>query len=476
MVDVVLIHSPMVLKKRSDEWVVVPGDEVSSPHLGLLYLAANLEKHDVSVKILDVTAQRLTLEDIMETIGNEKPRLIGISSTSAGIRSAVKLGGSLKREFKDDVSVCLGGAHVNTDTQFIERFPVFDFSISGSSEKTFYECYAKLKNGEKVKGCLQGEEIEPLDAIPFPARHLVDHNVYVREENRGVKSPATILSSRGCPFSCSFCTSRRSKMRYRSAKNVVDEMEAAYQYCDGHFSFVDDVHTLNKKKTIELCDEVLRRGLKVKWTGITRVDTLNEEVVQKLSAAGCYDLFFGVESGNERVRNEVIEKEVTNEEIRNAMMLCRKYGIHTNLFLMIGFPTETMAEIEDTVNVGAEVGADMIGIHNTIPFPGTEVFRYAVQEGMMPGDMIDRFVRGEGWDDSETFFEKWPRFIPKGLQMQDLTDAKKRAYRRFYLRPSWFFSRFRHWWNIPNRFKYDMDLVMVAPRALFMGKTKGSAS
>lgn len=476
MTEVILIHSPMVVNKRVDGWRSAPGDEVSTYHLGLLYLAGYLEKNGVSVKILDVTAQRLTLEDIMETVGKESPSLIGISATSAGLRSAVRLCEALKKEY--NVPVCLGGAHLNCDPHFIDRFPVFDFGIEGEGEKTLYDCYVKVKKGEKVKGLLHGEVVEPLDAIPFPARHLVNYKIYVREESKGSLPAAGILGSRGCPFECSFCSIPiiKHKVRYRSAKNVVDEMEAIYDSCNGRYSFVDDVLTLNKKKTIELCDEILRRGLKVQWCGMTRAEILSEDLVEKLAAAGCYDLFFGVESGNERIRDEVIEKKITNEEIRSAVELCRKYGIHTNLFLLVGFPSETMVEIEDTVNIGVEVKADMIGIHNTVPFPGTDIFRYAVKEGMMPADMIDRFVRGEGWDDKETFYEKWPLFIPKGLTYQDLTEAKKRAYRKFYLRFEWFLSRIHHWLHTPYRFKEDWSLIKVAPYALLRGKTKGSMS
>ena len=118
------------------------------------------------------------------------------------------------------------------------------------------------------------------------------------------------------------------------------------------------------------------------------------------------DLFFGIESGNDRVRTEVIDKKISNDEIASAVSLCKKYGIHTNFLLMVGFPTETLEEIEDTVNIGRKTGADLIGIRQTIPFPGTKVYDYAVKEGMFSKDLIDQFGKGEGWSEKDNFFEK----------------------------------------------------------------------
>ena len=148
------------------------------------------------------------------------------------------------------------------------------------------------------------------------------------------------------------------------AKNIVDEMEAIYDTCDGNYTFVDDVLTLNQNKTIELCDEIIKRGLgdKVKWNGMTRAEILGEKLVAKMAKAGCNDLFFGIESGSERVRTDVIAKKISNEEIKDAVSLCRKYGIVTNFFLMVGFPTETHEEIQETVEIGKKSGADMVAI------------------------------------------------------------------------------------------------------------------
>jgi len=483
MADILLFNAPLIINHREEAWVDPGGDEVSSYHMGLLYLASYSGQFGVDVKITDISAEKKTLEDILDIIVKEQPKLIGISATSAGIKSAIHICKTIKQ--KHTTPVCLGGAHVNCDPHFIDRVPAFDFCISGEGEKSLYDAYVKILRGEMVEGVIHGEPIDNMDEIPLPARNLINLNDYIRDENRNKFGPevmpwATMLGSRGCPFKCTFCSipAIGHKVRYRAAKNIVDEMELIYDQCGGKYSFVDDVLTLNKKTTMALCDEILERGLgkKFRWLGMTRAEILNEDLVKKMAHAGCSDLFFGIESGNERVRAEVIDKKISNKEIMDAVIMCKKHGIHTNFLLMVGFPTETREEIEDTVDIGRKVGADLIGIHQTIPFPGTKVYDQAIKEGQLDPDSFDKFGASEGWGEKDSFFVKWPKYIPEGVTQEDLVKAKRRAYVKHYLRPSWALGRVRHWIKSPHWFKHDMDLLKLAPRTLLKGKTKGAMS
>ena len=483
MADILLIHAPLIINHRGEDWIKPGGDESSNYHMGLLYLAAYCEKFGVTSKILDISIQKITLESILDIVESEQPKLIGISATSMGMKSAVHICQEMKKNY--DIPVCLGGAHVNCDPHFIERVPAFDFCISGEGEKSLYDAFIKIKNGEKVDGIIHGETIDNLDEIPFPARHLINVMDYAREEQQRKFGPelmpwATMLGSRGCPFKCTFCSIPviNHKVRYRDPKPIVDEMEAIYDQCGGKYSFVDDVLTLNKKTTMGLCDEIISRGYskKFRWLGMTRAEILNEKLVARMAEAGCSDLFFGIESGNERIRSEVIDKKISNKEIKDAVQMCKKYGIHTSFLLMIGFPSETDLEMEETVNIGRKVGADLIGIHQTIPFPGTKIYDQAIEEGLIDSDSFDKFSRGEGWGEKDTFLDKWPKYVPEGLSQNDLISAKKRAYFKHYLRPSWAFGRIRHWIRASHWFKHDIDLLKLAPYTLLNGKTKNSMS
>jgi len=479
MSDVVFIHSPMLLYKNEAEKLQFKnhgGDEKSYYPLGLLYISAYLKSRGHTVKIIDVAAQGKTLTDILKIIKIENPKLVGISSMTTSIMSAVKLAKNIKDNYGDSFPVGLGGVHLCCDPTFVNRFPVFDFGVVGEGEKTFEELLLRAKKGERIKGLIQGETIEDLDSLPFPARDLIESDIYLREEQMNFEVPAAgILGSRGCPFSCAFCCipAIGHKVRIRSPENVVDEMAQVYDQCHGAYSFVDDCFILNKDRILRFCQEIIDRKMKVKFVGSTRANTLDEEVVKALKRAGCTDLYFGVESGNERIRNQVIKKKITDQQIAEAIRLCRKYRIMSNLFLMVGFPTETKAEMMDTVRIGKKVKADIIGIHTTIPFPGTEIFRYAVEHKMIPADIVDKYARGElGFG----FRNVWPLFVPENATLQDLTNIKKKAYLTFYLDIMWLMRRFRTWFLIRGKFKDDLKLFKIAFHVFRTGGTKGQLS
>jgi len=479
MSDVVFIQSPLLLYKNEDEKARFRshgGDERSICPLGILYLVSYLKKYGHTARVIDVAAEGRTLVDILEIVKAENPKIIGISSMTTSIMSAVRLADSIKERFGDKFQVGLGGVHLCVDPEFTNRFPVFDFGLCGEGEKTFEELVRKAKKGERIKGLIQGEMIEDLDALPFPARDMVETGNYLREEQMNFEVPAAgILGSRGCPFSCAFCCipAIGHKVRIRSPKNVVDEMEQVYDQCRGNYGFVDDCFILNKARILEFCQEIIDRKMKVRFIGSTRAGTLDEEIAKALHKAGCTDLYFGVESGSERVRNQVIKKKVSDQQIAEAIRLCRKYRIMSNLFLMVGFPTETKNEMLETARIGKKVKADIIGIHITIPFPGTEVFRYAIDHKMIPPDIVDKYARGQL---GSGFRNVWPLFVPEGYTLEDLINIKKKAYMSFYLDIMWWMRRIRTWFLIRGKFKDDLKLFKIALHVFRTGGTKGQLS
>ena len=479
MSDVLLIHAPIILyrdKSEIEQFRWHGGDERSYQPFGILYLAACLEKASHSVTIMDVAPEGKTLEDILLEIDMIKPKVIGISSMTTSIPSAVALAQSIKQKYGNSIPVGLGGVHLCCDPTFLERFKMFDFGVVGEGEKTFINIVGRIKKGERISGTFQGEITEDLGDIPFPARHLMNSKIYLREEQLKFEVPAAgIMGSRGCPYHCSFCCipSIGRRVRIRSAKNVIDEMESIYDTCRGFYSFVDDCFTISKEHTLSFCQEIINRKLDAKWIISTRANTMDEEVAKALARAGCTDVYFGVESGNERVRNEVIKKQVTDKQIARAIAVCKKERILTNLFLMVGFPGETKKEMMDTTRIGNKMGADMIGIHITMPLPGTEIFNYCVKNKIIHEDIIDRYARGEM---GRGFRDVWPLFVPEGYTLKDLIDIKKKTYMNFYLSPAWILRRIKTWFLIPNKFKEDIKLFKIALHVFATGGTKGQLS
>lgn len=479
MSDVVFINSPMLLYKNEDEKARFRshgGDEKSIYPLGILYISSYLMKYGHTVRVIDVAAEGRTLVDILQIIKSENPEIIGISSMTTSIMSAVKLAECIKGRFGDKFQIGLGGVHLCCDPTFINRFPVFDFGVSGEGEKTFEELVRRAKKDEKIRGLIQGEMIKDLDALPFPATDMIKTGIYLREEQMNFEVPAAgILGSRGCPFFCAFCCipTIGHKVRIRSPQNVVDEMEQVYDQCRGSYSFVDDCFILNKSRILEFCQEIVDRKMKVKFIGSTRANTLDREIVKALSEAGCTDLYFGVESGSERVRNQIIKKNLSDKQIADAIRLCREYRIMTNLFLMVGFPTETRNEMMETARIGKKVKADIIGVHITIPFPGTEIFRYAIDHKMIPSDIVDKYARGEM---GRGFRGVWPLFVPENFTLADLINIKRKAYMSFYLDIRWWLRRIRIWFLIRSKFKEDLKLFKIALHVFRTGGTKGQLS
>lgn len=468
MADVVLVQAPITFDYNKPV-----GDQTSSPPIGLLYIASYLEKNGFSVKLYDPAPQKLSIKKLIANIARDNPKVVGISALTFGARTAVQMAKAIKERFGKKIAIGLGGMHISCDPTFIKRYPYFDFGVIGEGEIEMCKLTKKIFKGEKVAGIYKAEIIQNLDDLPFPANHLFNPKNYFSPhegKKEGAKLPATMISSRGCPYNCTFCSKpvNRARYRVRSGKNVVDEMEAIYDQCGGVYGFMCDTMTLFREKTLEMCDEIIKRKLKVRWVANTRVDLFDEELARRMAHAGCKSLFFGVESGNERIRNKIAQKNISDKQIFNALKWCWKYGIQSNIYLMVGFPTETWKELNDTINFPISAGPDVIGIHITWPQPGSVLFEEAIKEGIIPKTIVDDFVKGKFGDNPITF---WPVYIPKGLTLEDLVKAKKNAYRKFYLRPSWFLKRLIWYFRTPEKFAQDLTEIKAAANAILIGSS-----
>lgn len=432
MVDVLLIQpscrltGPKLKKRR-----------FNSQPLGLAYLAGMLERDKFSVKIVDAIQNFEPIDETLRRIKLEKPKVIGISSMTSNIRMAVLLAKAIKENVGDKCKVGLGGHHISAAPSIIYRYPYFDFGITGEGEITFSEIVRRIiREKENVEGLFHSE-VPDLDDLPFPARHLIDWSTYTGNY------VVYMQFSRGCPFQCIFCSRPgiSNKIRYRSPELTVKEMIKVYKVMGKNkFYFVDDTFNLRKDFVFKLCDAMIDSGYSFRWGAQVRVDFVDDELLKKMKEAGCTHLQFGVESGSERVRNKVIGKGISEDQIKEALQLCSKNGIETQIFLMLGFPTETKDELYETVKFPQKIkNVDVVGVHVTIPLPGSKLFEIAINEGVIPPDVTDKFIRGEFGDG---FNGVWPFYVPKGLTLNDLLNAQKIAYRTFYFHPSYILKRF----------------------------------
>jgi len=268
-----------------------------------------------------------------------------------------------------------GGVHPTISTK--DAFAAgADIVVQGEGEIAFRKILDSLSRGKSPKKIYKEPFIENLDSLPFPDRKAIHQEKYLQitERNDGMKI-ASITSSRGCPHQCTFCTSRAiwgGKTRFRSAINIIMELSQLISEWNIDFlKFNDDTFTLDRKRVIEFCEMKKGYQMDVPWACNARVNTLDEELLQIMKDAGCVELWLGVESGSERIL-KVLKKGITKDQVRKVFKAAKKVGIRTRGYFMIGNETETLAEIQETINFVQELDPDIVGISINTPFPGSE--------------------------------------------------------------------------------------------------------
>jgi len=428
MSKVLLINPPVFFDKESTPVSL----DSSFPPLGLLYLAAVLEKEKISVSFIDVGATKETLKQILKKIDKEKPILIGISAMTPTIQGAVTIAKTIKEKYKNKIKVCLGGPHVSADSDFIKRMPYFDFGIKGEGEITFLKAVKDVLNHKKVSGVIEGVPEHNLNKIPWPSRHLINHNLYLTK--------ASLIATRGCPFNCYYCSrpAVSNIVRCRDPKDIVAEMEALHANCKGEYLFQDDSLTINRDHTVELCKEMLASQKKFHWAGYTRVDLVDEQLLALMAKAGCFSLTFGIESGDEKLRNEIVKKHFTNKQIIKIVNLCNKFHIDADGFFIFGHPTETKKQLQKTIDFILNNNFNIVGVSIATPFPGSKLWDYAVEDKVIDFKFIDQYATGQK---GEGYAGIYPVYHSSKIEIEWIYEKRRYIMRHFYLRPTYILKR-----------------------------------
>jgi radical SAM superfamily enzyme YgiQ (UPF0313 family) len=424
-------------------------DEVTGlyPPLGLLYVAGAIERcgrHGVGV--VDAVAEGLDAAGVQRRVRQMRPDVVGIQALTFTLVDALEAAEAAKRA-APAARVVMGGPHANLFPEETLAFPAVDFLLLGEGESNIAGFLDEAQEGGPTAGVpgivLRGQDgggaafgppnplIEDLDALPMPARHLLDNARYASVLGKG-KRLTTIMSSRGCPARCVFCDRPHlgKRFRARSAESVAEEMERCLRDLGvDEFFFYDDTFTIDGRRVFAVCEEVRRRGLKVSWDIRARVSSVDREMLRALRDAGCARIHFGIESGNERVL-KTIRKGVDLEGARQVFAWCRELGIESLAYFMFGFPGEGPAEAEDTVRYALSLRCDYVHVAATTPFPGTELYRMGMESGLYRGDPWREFARRPS-----------PDFVPplweESLSRDQLSGFVRRLYRGFYGRPGY---------------------------------------
>lgn len=455
---VLLIKPPITYYKTEADY---------SPYepLGLMYLASYLRAYcsnDIEVRILDASTRTdlkrwegdffkvgYTDEMIANAVVAFQPHLVGVSSmftiNSKGVHDTARV----VKELDKNIPVIVGGAHASAFPHWVLKDENIDAVVKGEGEETLLEivnCLKMNKNIFEINGVVfrkDGEVIEnpvrqfikDLDTIPFPARDLVDMDVYFYEKYNYSHSMSptrsTVVSSRGCPYRCIFCSIHslwRHSYRMRDPKKVVDEIECLVNsYRVKEIAFLDDNLSVSKKRMLEICDEIIKRKLNIKWctpNGIA-IWTLDKEVILKMKESGCYKLTFGIETGSRATQRFIRKSHIDLEKSKELINYCNKIGIWTHSTFIIGFPYETEKDILDTINYALDCGVDMATFFVATPYPGTELYDIYQQENLLPDMGEEKSMEwlgsvGRSMCDTKNFTRK---------QIEDyISLAQKRVY------------------------------------------------
>lgn len=433
--SILLIDPPWVIKNKKNLWRKVGS---CLPSLGLAYIAAVLEKAGHKVKILDCTAEKVSLDiagvKLEQIKQNIIPDFIGLTATTPIFPNALKVA-KICRNLFPKAKIVFGGVHPTVRPDEALSYDFVDYVVRDEGEETMLELVSGKRPGSilglsyKHKGKIMHNELRPLikdiNKIPIPAYHLLPMKGYHPALGSYKRLPAmSIFATRGCPGRCTFChRAFRGVVRARSAKNVIKEIKTLQkEYGIKEVAFYDDTFTLFKKVVTEFCDIIKKEKIDIIWSCFTRVDFVDEEMLRKMHDAGCHLILFGVESADEKIL-KTIKKGINLEQVKKVVKLAREVGIETRASFMIGNPGETEETIKKTVQFAIELDPDEIQFNITTVYPGTEMFEWAEKNGYLLTKDWSRYNYSD-------VVMKLPTISP-----ETLVHYYELAHKKFYLRP-----------------------------------------
>ncbi len=440
MADVLIVNPPSpdghVYIRDICRWGRKSREKMVWPQTSLAYLAA-MVPDGMSVRIIDAIAEEMSLEEFFEEIRQEQPKIYAtyiIGSTfqtdAQGVQVAKSCGATT-------VAV---GTHVSAvPANTLEQIPELDFVIRHEPEMSFLDIIQHAtaeKPLEELTGVAYRDTdgqhvttpdrklVKKLDELPIPRQHLLPLDKY-RMPFLG-KRYTWVLTNRGCPYSCTYCFEGvvwGKSVRYRSAESIYEELEYLAEHNVHNVLFLADLFTYDRKGVMKLCDMIIQRGLKVRWTCNSRVDTLDEEMLVKMKQAGCWLIAFGIESGSQKVLDNV-KKDAKVEDATRTINLCKKHGIKTWGYFIIGLPGETRQTVRETIDFAKSIPLDIALFHVAMPYAGTEFYFQSVANGWLNTSEWTHFDMNDsavvGYED---------------FSADEILKATKQAFREFYFRP-----------------------------------------
>jgi anaerobic magnesium-protoporphyrin IX monomethyl ester cyclase len=449
MKTVVLVAPPVPSRVRYGPFHRIMGRGIIRPHIGLLSLAAVLRRHGHGVRLVDALAQDLTPENTARVVMRYAPHAVAFTSYSLSITQAAEIARQVKNA-DPEVLTIVGGPHVSAlPIETMTEFPAFDVGVIGEGERTLLAVVEHL--GERDFGAIDGvvirhgegirvtglrPPIQDLDVLPHPAWDLLEGfpERYPLHRIRYRRFPvADVCTSRGCPYQCTFCDRSVFGSRYRafSPGYVIEQVEWLRR-CLGvrEVMFKDDLIMADRERMVAICEGMLSRQCDLSWSCMGRADKVDRALLALMRRAGCWQISYGIESGNQAVLDRA-KKNLALERVEEALWMTREEGISPRGFFILGLPGETTVTIRESIDFATRSVLEDVNVALFTPFPGTELSSTARTHGAFDGAWLgmSKFHAG---------------FVPFGLTRDDL----ERSLKRFYIE---FFARRRILWTLGKR-------------------------
>jgi radical SAM superfamily enzyme YgiQ (UPF0313 family) len=419
------------MSREGNIWKKISG---AMPPLGLAYIASYLEKNNIKVRIIDAIAEKLDLAALLETVA-DIPRFIGITATTMTVKSALENAASCRIKFPQAIIV-LGGVHPTLMPEDVLVNTQVDFIIRGEGEESFLKLINGMdkdnipglsyrKDGKYVHNPY-GELIKDLDTLPFPAYHLLPIANYKAALGSYKRLPViSMISTRGCPGKCTFCLGSYlgGHVRMHSVRYLIDEIKMLQRdFGIKEISFYDDTFTTYKHKVQEFCRQIIEEKIDLTWVCFARVDFIDGETLMLMKKAGCHQIMYGIESGNEQILKN-IKKMTSMDKAKEMVALTKKIGIECRTAFMLGNPGETEETMQQTLDFAKKLDPDIALFNITTPYPGTEMYAWADK---------NNYLKTKDWSlyDLSNAVMELPSVSSKKVE-----EFYKKAHKEFYGRP-----------------------------------------
>lgn len=441
-IRIALIYPPYGPVKNEPGIKVVKENYGVFPNLSLLYAAGTLENAGCEVMFIDAQAEGLSLDQTVARLEKFRPDFTAYTITTYLFYQTLRWIEAIKA--RCPAPVVVGGVHMGIYPLETMSHRAIDYAVTGEAEQSLVPliqgivdhtplhpitgiAFRDEARGGEVVVTPHAPSLQDVDSAPFPARHLLDNRLYYSFISQ-YKNFSALITSRGCPYKCIFCEQGAKQFRGRSANNVVDEIEVGVkEFGIQEYDVFDSSFTINRHRVHAICEEILRRKLKIYWSARTRADCVDKDMLRMMAKAGCMRIYYGIESGNEAILRTLL-KESDLDQIKGAIRDTRAVGINTFGYFMVGNPGETKESVEQTIRFAQELELDFAQFSKVTPMPATELYTLFLQE--TGRDFWRDYILDEHVDQA----------IPRpgcSLSETEVLELTREAYLRFYYRPSY---------------------------------------